>query len=109
MKETLHCLNERQQLLSLGVEWREVMITVNFLCLKLVQSGTTNHSFSRGVKNGTAFHQRLGPGNWKSREREMGREQERERETRICARCCRGRDDSELVVIVFTRARDEQV
>ena len=49
-------------------------------------------------------------GNWKSRERETGREWEREMGTgtgnESLREAARGRDDSELSVIVFTRARD---
>ena len=61
MNEAPHCLNERltetAEFGSRGTRGHDH----NFLYLKLVQNGTVNRSLSRGVKNGTAFHRRLGP------------------------------------------------
>ena len=61
MKEAPHCLNG--QLTATAEFGSRVMRghDQNCLCLKLVQSGTINHSLSTGVTNGTAFHQGLEP------------------------------------------------
>ena len=60
MKEAPHCWNER---LTATAEFGSRVTRDHdcneLLCLKLVLSGTVNPSLSRGVKNGTAFHQIL--------------------------------------------------
>ena len=59
MKEDPHCLNER---LTATAEFgSRVMRGHDHNKFFVPQNGAVNHSLSRGVKNGTAFHWRLGP------------------------------------------------
>ena len=60
-KEAPHCLNER---LTATAEFGSRVTSGhdnNKLFMPQVQSDTVSHSLSKGVKNGTAFHQRSGP------------------------------------------------